>query len=403
MSEVIIVVGAGHCAGQVTASLRQQGFNGELVVIGEEPYIPYQRPPLSKKFLSGELPIERVYLRPMRFYQDNDIELLLGKRVVALHPRQRRIVLADSTEQQYDKLLLATGSAPRRLNVSGTDLPGVCYLRTIGDAQRIQPYLVEGKGVVVIGGGYIGLEVSAVCVQRGMRVTLLEAADRILNRVTAPAMSDFFAQLHREHGVDVRCNARVVGFDGRDHVTAVICEDGRIQADLVVIGVGIVPNIELAEAAGLPCDNGIVVDEYCRTADAYIFAAGDCSSHPNPLLQRRLRLESVQNAVEQGKIAATNLCGRREPYAEIPWFWSDQYDVKLQIVGIAEGYDQVIQRGRMQDHAFSLFYLRQGALIAVDAVNNPREYMACRKLVPQQLRIAPTRLADTGIPMQDMV
>ncbi len=403
MSEVFIVVGAGHCAGQVAASLRQQGFEGELVIIGEEPYIPYQRPPLSKKFLTGELSIERVYLRPMKFYQDNKIELLLGNRVVALHPQQRRIALADGSERRYDKLLLATGSNPKRLHVAGADLPGICYLRTIADVQRIRPYLVGGKNLVVIGGGYIGLEVSAAGVQCGMHVTLLEVADRILNRVTAPPMSDFFTQLHRDCGVDVRCNARVLRFEGRDRVRGVICDGARLDADLVVIGIGILPNIELAQSAGLPCSDGIVVDEYCQTADAHIFAAGDCSNHPNPLLQRRLRLESVQNAVEQGKVAAANLCGKREPYAEIPWFWSDQYDVKLQIVGIAEGYDQVVQRGRMQDHAFSLFYLRKGALIAVDAVNSPREYMACRKLIPQRPRIGPERLANTTIAMHDMV
>ena len=403
MSEVFIVVGAGHCAGQVAASLRQQGFEGELVIIGEEPYIPYQRPPLSKKFLTGELSIERVYLRPMKFYQDNKIELLLGNRVVALHPQQRRIALADGSERRYDKLLLATGSNPKRLHVAGADLPGIFYLRTIADVQRIRPYLVGGKNLVVIGGGYIGLEVSAAGVQCGMHVTLLEVADRILNRVTAPPMSDFFTQLHRECGVDVRCNARVLRFEGRDRVRGVICDGVRLDADLVVIGIGILPNIELAQSAGLTCGDGIVVDEYCQTADAHIFAAGDCTNHPNPLLQRRLRLESVQNAVEQGKVAAANLCGKREPYAEIPWFWSDQYDVKLQIVGIAEGYDQVVQRGRMQDHAFSLFYLRKGALIAVDAVNSPREYMACRKLIPQRPRIGPERLANTTIAMHDMV
>lgn len=403
MSEVFAIVGAGHCAGQAAASLRQQGFEGKIVVIGEEPHIPYQRPPLSKKFLAGELPLERVYLRPLKFYRDNNIELLLDARVVALHPREHQLVFADGARRRYDKLLLATGSSPRRLQVSGADLPGICYLRTIADAQRIQAHMQPGKHLVVIGGGYIGLEVAATAAQRGMHVTLLEADDRILNRVTAPVMSDFFAQVHRQHGVDIRCNAHVLRFDGSKRVTGVVCEDSRLAADLVVIGIGIVPNIELAQAAGLHCDNGIVVDEYCQTADARIFAAGDCSNHPNPLLHRRLRLESVHNAVEQGKVAAASLCGKREPYAEIPWFWSDQYDIKLQIVGLADGYDQLVRRGRMEDGAFALFYLKDGVLIAVDAINNPREYMACKKLIPQRLRIAPERLADTTIAMQDMV
>ncbi len=402
MPEVFAVVGAGHCAGQAAASLRQQGFAGDIVIIGEEPHVPYQRPPLSKKFLIGELPLERVYLRPPKFYRDNNIELLLDTRVVALRRREHEIVLADGRRRHYDKLLLATGSSPRRLQVTGVDLPGICYLRTIADAQRIQPHLRAEKNLVVIGGGYIGLEVSAVAAQRRMRVTLLEVDGRILNRVAAPVISDFFVQLHRQHGVDIRCNARVLRFEGSERVTGVICEDGRIEADLVVIGIGIAPNTELAQSAGLPCGNGIIVDEYCQTADAAIFAAGDCSNHPNPLLQRRLRLESVHNAVEQGKTAAANMCAKGQRYAEIPWFWSDQYDVKLQIVGLAAGYDQLVQRGRMEEGGFALFYLKDGVLIAVDAINNPREYMACKKLIPQRLRIAPERLADPTVAMQDM-
>lgn len=402
MSQVFIVVGAGHCAGQIAAGLRQQGFDGDLVIIGDEPHIPYQRPPLSKRFLAGALPLERVYLRPAKFYRDNNIELLLSTPVVALQPREHRVVLADGAHRRYDKLLLATGSAPRRLKVPGDHLPGVCYLRNIADVERIRAYLQTGKSLVVIGGGYIGLEVSAVGIERGMRVTLLEVADRVLSRVTAPAMSRFFEQLHRQRGVAIRCNTRVVRFEGRDRVETVVCDDSRIEADLVIIGIGIVPNVALAEAAGLPCDNGILVDEYCRTADESIFAAGDCTNHPNPLLGRRLRLESVQNAVEQGKSAAANLCGKGEPYAEIPWFWSDQYDVKLQIVGLAQDYDQIVQRGSMDEQSFSLFYLKQGAVIAVDAVNNPREYMAGKKLVRQKSRISAERLADTAISMQEM-
>lgn len=402
MSGVFIVIGAGHCAGQVAAGLRQQGFDDDLVIIGDEPHIPYQRPPLSKRFLAGELPLARVYLRPAKFYRHNNIELLLSTRVVAVQPRERQVVLADGSYRRYDKLLLATGSAPRRLKVPGDDLPGVCYLRNIADVERIRPYLQAGKSLVVVGGGYIGLEVSAVGIERGMDVTLVEVADRVLNRVTAPVMSRFFEQLHRQHGVDIRCNARVVRFEGRDHVETVICEDSRIEADLVIIGIGIVPNVALAETAGLRCDNGIVVDEYCRTDDENIFAAGDCTNHPNPLLGRRLRLESVQNAVEQGKSAAANLCGKREPYAEVPWFWSDQYDIKLQIVGLTQDYDQIVRRGSMDEQSFSLFYLKDGAIVAVDAVNNPREYMAGKKLVRQKSRIPVERLADTATPMHEM-
>ncbi|MFQ5935161.1 MAG: NAD(P)/FAD-dependent oxidoreductase [Acidiferrobacterales bacterium] len=402
MSEVLVVVGAGHCAGQAVASLRQEGFDGEIFLVGEEPHIPYQRPPLSKKYLARDLPIERVYLRPAKFYQDNGIELVLGHEVVTIHRNERCVVLADGKTLRYDKLLLATGSAPRRLDVPGANLPGVCYLRSIPHADHIQTYMGRGKRMVVIGGGYIGLEVSSIGAQKGMHVTVLEMADRILNRVTAPEMSAFFEQLHREQGVDIRCNVQIQRLEGSDNVEAVLCDGKHIEADIVIVGIGILPNVELAKGANLECDNGIVVDEYCRTGDENILAAGDCTNHPNPLLQRRLRLESVNNAVEQAKTAAANLCGRRQPYAEIPWFWSDQYDVKLQIVGLSNGYDQVVQRGDMEDKSFSLFYLRDGMLIAVDAVNNPREYMACKKLIAQRLRIPLERLANTAIPMQEM-
>lgn len=402
MSEVFIIVGAGHCGGHAAAALRQQGFAGRVVVIGQEPHPPYQRPPLSKAFLAGELPVERVYLRPATFYVDNHIELLLGTRVIAIHRADRRIVLADGTLLTYDKLLLATGSVPRRLEIPGADLSGVHYLRNLADADRIRAHLAPEKSMVVVGGGYIGLEVAAIARKLGMQVTLLEATDRILNRVTTPQISDFFAQLHGEHGVGIRCNARVLAFEGRDQIQTVVCDDARLAVDVVLVAIGILPDVALAQAAGLECDNGIIVDEHCRTADEHIYAAGDCTNHPNPLLQRRLRLESVHNAVEQGKTAALNMCGEHRPYADIPWFWSDQYDVKLQTAGLSDGYDQVVQRGNIDKRAFSLFYLKDGVLIAVDAINNPREYMACRKLVPRQLRIPPARLADTTIAMQEM-
>ena len=402
MAETFIIVGAGHCAGQAVATLRQDGFEGYVVLVGEEPHPPYQRPPLSKRFLSGELPLERVYLRPLTFYESNDVELRLNTKVERIHRSERRVDLDDGTALQYDKLLLATGSRPRELNLPGVNLPGIHYLRRISDVEDIQNHLKPGKKMIVVGGGYIGLEVTAVGIQAGLEVTVLEMQDRILNRVTSPTMSDYFAKVHREHGVDIRCNVHIEGFEGSDRIERVVCSDDKLDADLVVIGIGIVPNVGLAEAAGLECNNGILVDEYCRTADANVFAAGDCTNHPNSLLDRRLRLESVHNAMEQGKTAAANLGGQRRVYAEMPWFWSDQYDYKLQMAGLSEGFDQLVQRGNMEDQSFVFFYLKDGVLIAVDAVNSPRDFMACRNLVSQKPRIAPERLLDTSVTLQEI-
>jgi 3-phenylpropionate/trans-cinnamate dioxygenase ferredoxin reductase subunit len=305
-------------------------------------------------------------------------------------------------------LLLATGSRPRRLTLPGADLPGVCYLRDIADVGTIRSFMGPGKSMAVVGGGYIGLEVAAVGIQAGMKVTLLEVADRILNRVTVPKLSDFFMRFHETRGADVRCGTRVIGFEGSGfegdgQVERVLCEDGPVAADLVVVGVGILPNVELAQAAGLDCDDGVLVDEFCRTKDPRIFAAGDCTNHPNSLLKRRLRLESVHNALEQAKTAAANICGQEMAYAQIPWFWSDQHDLKLQIVGLSGEHDEIVLRGDMDGESFALFYLKDGVVIAVDAVNRPREFMASRRIIPRQTKIEPERLADNSIPMQELI
>lgn len=403
MPETCVIVGAGHCAGQAAISLRQKGFDGRVVMIGDEPYVPYERPPLSKKFLAGEIEVDRVYLRPPEFYPEHQVDLRLGVAAVAIDPTQRRIDLADGETVTYDRALIATGSRPRILDVPGADLPGVCYLRNIADVTEIRRHMAEGARMVVVGGGYIGLEVAAVGVQCGMRVVVLEAAERILNRVTAPDLSDYFTRFHEAHGAEVRCRVAIRGFTGSDRVTGVQCDDEEVPADLVVVGIGIVPNVELAADAGLACDNGIVVDEQCRTGDPNIFAAGDCTNHPNPLLGRRLRLESVHNALAQAQIAAANMCGEAETYAEIPWFWSDQHDLKLQIAGLSTGYDETVLRGDMASGSFAVFYLQAGRLIAVDAVNSPREFMACRRIIPRNKTIPPEQLADTTIPMQKLI
>ena len=401
--DTTVIAGAGQAGGQAALSLRQAGYGGRIVVCGAEPAPPYQRPPLSKKYLSGELPRERVFLRPESFYSRNDVELRLGNPVRAIDPDHRTVTLADGDSLEFTDLVIATGSRPRRLDVPGADLGNVFYLRTLEDVEAIRAELAPGRKLAVVGGGYIGLEVASTAKGMGLEVCVIEAADRLLGRVTAPEMSAYYARAHRARGVDVRLSAAVDAFEGSGKVEGVRCGADLVPADLVVVGIGVVPDTELAEAAGLACDDGIVVDETCATSAGHVYAAGDCTRHPSPILGRTLRLESVQNAIEQAKTAAANVAGTPLRYAQVPWFWSDQFDLKLQMVGISDGYDTIVQRGSMDADDFAMFYLKDGVLIAVDAVNRPREFMACRKLVPERPRIDPEKLADESIPMQEMV
>ena len=398
-----VIAGAGQAGGQTAISLRQAGYGGRIVVCGAESASPYQRPPLSKKYLSGELARERVFLRPDSFYSRNDVELRLGSAVRAIDPEGRRAMLEDGGSIEFTDLVIATGSRPRRLDVPGAGLGNVFYLRTLQDVDAIRAELAPGRRLAVVGGGYIGLEVASTAKGLGLEVCVIEAADRLLGRVTAPEMSDYYARAHRARGVDVRLSAAVDAFEGGARVEGVRCGADLVPADLVVIGIGVVPDVRLAESAGIACDDGIVVDERCATSAGHVYAVGDCTRHPNPILGRTLRLESVQNAIEQAKTAAANIAGAPSRYAQVPWFWSDQFDLKLQMVGISDGYDAVVQRGSMDADDFAMFYFEDGALIAVDAVNRPREFMACRKLVPERPRIDPARLADESIPMQEMV
>ena len=398
-----IIAGAGHAGGQTALSLRQAGYEGRIVVCGDEPVPPYQRPPLSKKYLSGELALERVFLRPESFYATHDIELRLGNAVREIDPERRSVVLEGGESLAYTDLVIATGSRPRRLDVPGSDLGNVFCLRTLEDADAIGKELVAGRRLVVVGGGYIGLEIASTARGLGMEVCVVEAADRILGRVTAPEMSAYYTRAHRARGVDVRLSTGIVSFEGDGTVRGVVCAGETVPADVVVIGIGIVPDESLAASAGIPCDDGIVVDERCATAADHVYAVGDCTRHPNPILERKLRLESVQNALEQARTAATNIAGTPAKYEQVPWFWSDQFDLKLQMVGMSQGYDTIVQRGSMDADDFAMFYLKEGVLIAVDAVNRPREFMACRKLVPQRPSIDPVKLADESIPMKEMV
>jgi 3-phenylpropionate/trans-cinnamate dioxygenase ferredoxin reductase subunit len=396
MAEHLVIVGGGQAAAQAVQTLRQQGYAEPITLLCDEPTAPYQRPPLSKKYFAGEVPRERLLLRPPSFYAEKGVALELGTRVEKLDAAAHALLLRDGRTMRYDRLLLATGSRVRALDVPGVTLQGVHYVRTIADIDAINAGLPPAARVVVIGGGYIGLEIAAVARQRGFAVTVLEAADRVLARVVSGEVSSFYERLHRDAGVDVRCGAAVRALHGAGgRVTAVETADGkRFECDAAIIGIGIVPNVELAAAAGLPCANGIVVDSHARTADPGVLAAGDCTSHLLALYARSVRLESVPNAVHQGKVAAATLLGTPTAYSEVPWFWSDQFDVKLQIAGLSQGYDDVALRGDPAKRSFAVYYLARGRVIAVDAINSPREFVHGKKLVGEGFVVDADRLRD---------
>ena len=403
MIHSVAIAGAGHAAGQVVATLRQKKFEGTITLIGEEPWLPYQRPPLSKKFLAGELPAERLHFKPESFYAHPDIEVRLETRIDSLDRGGKTLHTAGGGQIAYDKLVLATGARPRLLHLPGVDLDGVHYLRTIADVTCIRSQLGEGSRLVIVGAGYIGLEVAAVASKLGADVTVIEMEDRVMSRVVSPQISEFYQKEHSSHGVKLMLSTSISGFSGDGQVAGVDLADGkRVAAHLVVIGIGVVPNTELASDAGLTVDNGIVVDNRCQTSDPDIFAVGDCTYHPNDILGCQVRLESVHNALEQAKTAAGNICGEGSCYAQVPWFWSDQYDLKLQIAGLSQGYDQAIVRGEPDGRSFSCLYLRDGQLIAVDAVNRPKDFMQSKALIAAHAVIDPELLMNPEIELKNM-
>jgi 3-phenylpropionate/trans-cinnamate dioxygenase ferredoxin reductase subunit len=403
-SDTTIIIGASHAAAQLSTSLRQEGWDGDILVIGDEPWLPYHRPPLSKTFLAGDKTIEELYIRPAAFYAKNNIQFQQG-RVTAINRAQQTLTLSDGAQRHYDKLALCLGSRVRKAGLAGEELAGVHYLRNIADVIGIQPQVAPGKRAVIIGGGYIGLETAAALKKQGMDVVVLEMAERILQRVTAPELSAFYSRIHREEGVKIHTGISVTAICGDGRAEKVVCANGaEFIADVMIIGVGVLANVELAAEAGLDVDNGILVDEFCRTSDANIVAAGDCANHFNSFYQRRLRLESVPNASDQGKVAAATLCGQRKEYKSLPWFWSDQYDLKLQIAGLSQGYDQMVIRGdNMASRSFAAFYFKDGFLIAADCINRPQEFMLSKKIIAEKLTITPERLADESILVKELL
>jgi 3-phenylpropionate/trans-cinnamate dioxygenase ferredoxin reductase subunit len=402
MISTILIIGGGQAGAQAVDTLRREGYTGRIVLVGDEPQLPYQRPPLSKKFLSGELAEERLYFRHRAFYDEHRIELKLGCSATHLHAAARTVVLSNGEAIIYDRLLLCLGAVSRRLTCPGADLPGVHYLRAIADVPTIQAALKPGTRAIIIGGGYIGLETAATARKMGCLVTVLEMADRVMNRVVASNVSDYFAYEHRTHGVNIVCNTRVVRLEGGTRVERVVCADGSsYEADLLVVGVGAVANVQLAADAGLKCDNGIVVDEHCRTSDPAIYAAGDCTNHFSLHYELRVRLESVDNAFEQAKAAALNILERPTVHDRVPWFWSDQFDNKLLIVGLSQGHDQQVTRGDPALRSFTVCYLKGGELVSVEAVNHSKDYMAARRMIAERARPNVDRLADPQIALRD--
>jgi len=399
-----VIVGAGHAGAELAGALRQQGHAGAVILIGDEPELAYRRPPLSKTYLAGEATRESLLLRNAAAWEKQQIECWNGVPVIAIDREAHCVALGDGRMQAYDKLVLATGGRARRLDAPGAQKPNVHYVRTLADIDRLKAEFGAGRRLLVIGGGYIGLEAAAVGIKQGLAVTVVESLPRVLARVAAPEISAFYERAHRRRGVDLRTGTAIEAFIGDGRVEAVRFSDGSTLAmDLVVVGIGILPNVELAQAAGLAVDNGIVVDEYAQTSDPDILAAGDCAQHVNHFLGRAVRLESVPSAQEQARTAALTICGRPTPHAAVPWFWSDQFDLKLQMVGLSQGYDHLVLRGDPEQESFCAFYLKDGVPLSADAVNRPQEFAIAKRLVAERRVVDAAALADEGIALKSLL
>lgn len=396
----VLIIGAGHAGGTAAALLRQYGHEGPIVLAGAEPAAPYQRPPLSKAWLKGEADLEALLLRPEAFYAEHDIALRTGVTATAIDAAARTVTFADGAVESYDALILATGSTARKLTIPGADRPDLLELRTLADAERLKAALGPGRRLAVVGGGYVGLEAAASARALGAEAVVIERMDRVLARVASETLSAFFTAHHRAQGVEILTSVEAVAFEDG----GVRLADGRlIEADAVLVGVGALACDALARAAGLACENGVVVDETARTSDPAIWAIGDMTFRPIPVHGgRRHRLESVPNALEQAKQAAAAITGRAPPTPEVPWFWSDQYDVKLQIAGLPDGADRQVVRGDVAGGAFAVFHLAGDRIVCVEAVNAPAEFMAGRLMISRGQAVDAARLADRSVSMKEV-
>lgn len=412
MSEGTLIVGGSQAGVQLAVSLRQLGDTSPIVLVGEETRPPYQRPPLSKEFLAGRADLDSLTFRTPGFYTDSGIDLVCGERVTGVSLSASGPVgsgvatTASGRELPFGRLALTVGADARRLPLPGAHLGGICYLRDHDDAVDLRARLATATNVIVVGGGFIGLEVASAARAAGRSVTVVEAADRLMARAVGPVVSEFYRRAHRRRGIDVRLSAGVTGFEGeRGQVTTVELSDGtRLPADLVLVGIGVLPRTELAEQLGLTCDQGIVVDTHARTSDPMVVAAGDCTVQPHPMTgQGRVRLESVQNAVAQAQAAASTLLGRPNGVTPVPWFWSYQGDLRLQIAGLSADHDDQVVRGDPDDESFSVLYYRRNRLLAIDAVNRPADYMAVRKALGRGATIARDRAGDPTVPLKSLI
>ncbi|HEX8471760.1 MAG TPA: FAD-dependent oxidoreductase, partial [Brevundimonas sp.] len=396
----VLIIGAGHAGGSVAALLRQYGFEGEMVLAGRETVPPYQRPPLSKAWLKGEADLDALLLRPASFYAEQKIELRTGVTATRVDPTSKTVTFTDGTVEAYDVLILATGSVARKLDIPGADRPDLIELRTLHEAERLKAALAPGKRLVVVGGGYVGLEAAASARTLGTEVVVIERMERVLQRVASETLSTFFTEHHRSHGVEIRTDAEVAGFDDG----AVRLIDGElIRSDVILVGVGALACDALARTAGLACENGVVVDEMARTSDPSIYAIGDMTHRPIPTMGGRvMRLESVPNALEQAKQAAAAIVGRVAPAPEVPWFWSDQYDIKLQIAGLPFGADRQVVRGDPGEGRFAVFHLVADRIVCVEAVNSPPEFMAGRLLIGRATAVDTAKLSDASVSMKEV-
>lgn len=401
----VVIVGGGHGGAQAAIALRTQGFTGSIAIVGREDEPPYERPPLSKEYLAQEKPFERLYLRPREYWADKAVELLLGREVTAVDPAARQLTCADGSTLNYGELIWATGGDPRHLTCPGAELAGIHYVRTRADVDALMAELPQVTSAVVIGGGYIGLEAAAVLSKLGKQVTLLEALPRVLARVAGEDLSRFYEAEHHAHGVDLRTGMAVEGIEGEGRVSGVKLADGTvIPADVVIVGIGIIPSIGVLIAAGAAGGNGVDVDEQCRTSLPHVFAIGDCAAHANSFADGAvIRLESVQNANDMATVVAKIITGQEASYGATPWFWSNQYDLKLQTVGLSTGHDATVLRGDPAARSFSVIYLKGGKVIALDSVNCAKDFAQGRKLVEQRIAAAPAALADPAIPLKDLI
>ena len=403
-SRIFVIIGASQAGGWIAKTLRAEGFKGRVVLIGEEKYLPYERPPLSKDALLGEAELDSTYFWPPETYPELNFETMLGVRATAIDRAAKQVTLDNGDVLAYDRLAITTGTRPRRLPIDGADLAGVHYLRTMDDTLAIQADAKNGAVALIVGGGWIGLEVAATLSKLGCKSVVVEFADRLCGRAVTPEISAWMLDFHKGHGIDVRLNTGVERFEGDGALQRAILSDGdTIVCTLAVVGIGVLPNVEIAAEAGIEIDNGIKVDDLCRTSDPKIFSAGDVTNHPNALLGKRIRLESWENAQNQGIAAGKSMLDKGESYSEIPWFWSDQHDANIQMIGLPEAWDEVATRGDTGDNEFMTIYLKDSKIIGAISVNNPRDLRFAKRLMQAGKPVSATDIADTSIKMQALL